>query len=197
MSNQNFRETEIAENLSHIKVLTNYKTEYSRQTSPYFIIWGCIWIIAYSVSLCKVPSVVLACVWFILAIVGWILTLKTYLKQKQFDPMPTFLKNQLKYAWIGFSFMVFIFVFLILMGLLPRTGEFLSFLIVLMVSIKYIFLGIVLTKEIFVMGFWLSILGMLTFCLFPEAMNIVFAFIGGGSLLLTGMILKRKGQGNE
>ncbi|MFE7294499.1 hypothetical protein ACFU5Q_21030 [Bacillus velezensis] len=47
------------------------------------------------------------------------------------------------------------------------------------------------------MGFWLSILGMLTFCLFPDAMNIVFAFIGGGSLLLTGMILKRKGQGNE
>lgn len=52
-------------------------------------------------------------------------------------------------------------------------------------------------KRDFVMGFWLSILGMLTFCLFPDAMNIVFAFIGGGSLLLTGMILKRKGQGNE
>nr|WP_206699510.1 hypothetical protein [Bacillus atrophaeus] len=177
--------------------MTNYKTEHSRQTSPYFIIWGCIWIIAYSVSLFKVPSVVLACVWFVLAVLGWILTLKTYLKQKQSDPMPTFLKNQLKCAWFGFILMVSIFVFLILMELLPRTGEFLSFLIVLMVSIMYIFLGIVLTKEIFVMGFWLSILGMLTFCLFPDAMNIVFAFIGGGSLLLTGMILKRKGQGNE
>ncbi len=124
MKNQNFRESEIAENLSHIKVLTNYKTEHSRQTSPYFIIWGCIWIIAYSVSLFKVPSVVLACVWFVLAVLGWILTLKTYLKQKQSDPMPTFLKNQLKCAWFGFILMVSIFVFLILMELLPRTGEF-------------------------------------------------------------------------
>lgn len=47
------------------------------------------------------------------------------------------------------------------------------------------------------MGFWLSILGMITFSVFPDLLNIIFAFIGGGSLLLTGFILKRKGQGNE
>ncbi|NRF06973.1 hypothetical protein HRF57_19320 [Bacillus safensis] len=47
------------------------------------------------------------------------------------------------------------------------------------------------------MGFWLSVLGVTTFLLFPSLMNIIFAFIGGGSLLLTGVILKRKGQGNE
>lgn len=61
----------------------------------------------------------------------------------------------------------------------------------------YLLLGIVLAKEIFIMGFWLSVLGVTTFLLFPSLMNIIFAFIGGGSLLLTGVILKRKGQGNE
>ena len=172
MSNQNFRESEIAENLSHIKVLTNYKTEYSRQTSPYFIIWGCIWIIAYSVSLCKVPSVVLACVWFILAIVGWILTLKTYLKQKQFDPMPTFLKNQLKYAWIGFILVICI-LFSDFNGVIAANRR-ISIVFDRFNGVYYVhILRHRVNKRDFVMGFWLSILGMLTFCLFPDAMNIV------------------------
>lgn len=90
-----------------------------------------------------------------------------------------------------------IFVFLIYSGLLPYTFDNFSFYIVLLVSIMYILLGIVLTREIFFMGFWLSILGMITFSVFPDLLNIIFAFIGGGSLLLTGFILKRKGQGNE
>lgn len=45
-----------------------------------------------------------------------------------------------------------IFVFLIYSGLLPYTFDNFSFYIVLLVSIMYILLGIVLTREIFLWG---------------------------------------------
>lgn len=197
MSNKEYATSEIFENLSHIKTITNYKAEYCKQTSVYFIIWGFIWIIGYSVPLLFSDSITVGFFWFILGIIGWIITLTTYFKQKKVMPMPLFLRTQLQYAWLGLVIILGIFIFLIYFGLLPYTLNNLSFYIVLLVSIMYILLGIVLAKEIFIMGFWLSILGLTTFSIFPSSMNIIFALIGGGSLLLTGVILKRKGHGNE
>ncbi len=189
--------SEILENLSHIKTITNYKTEYCKQTSTYFIIWGCIWIIAFSLTLTNLDSFSIGIIWGILGIMGGIITLVTYFKQEKSDPMPLFLRTQLKYAWFGIFMILGIFIFLISSNLLSNTFNSISMYMVLLVSIMYILLGIVLTKEIFLMGFWLIILGIITFSVFPDTMNIIFAFIGGGSLLLTGVILKRKGQGNE
>lgn len=197
MPDQKYTTLEILENLSHIKTITNYKTEYCKQTSTYFIIWGFIWIVAYTITLLNFDPFTIGVAWLLLGIIGWIITLTTYFKQKKVNPMPLFLKNQLKYIWLGLIMFLGIFVFLIYSGLLLYTFNNLSFYIVLLVSIMYMLLGTVLTKEIFFMGFWLSILGMITFSVFPGLMNIIFAFIGGGSLLLTGLILKRKGQGNE
>ncbi|HDR3653022.1 hypothetical protein COC45_09735 [Bacillus cereus] len=197
MSNQKYNTSEILENLSHIKTITRYKTEYCKQTSTYFIIWGFIWIVAYTITLLNFNPFTIGVAWFLLGVIGWIITLAIYFKQKKMNPMPLFLRNQLKYTWLGLIMILSIFVFLIYSGLLPYTFDNFSFYIVLLVSIMYILLGIVLTREIFFMGFWLSILGMITFSVFPDLLNIIFAFIGGGSLLLTGFILKRKGQGNE
>lgn len=197
MSEQKYTTSEILENLSHVKAITNSKTEYSKQTSVYFIIWGLIWIIAYTILLLEFSSFTIGLYWSILGAAGWVITVITYLKQEKVNPMPLFLRAQFKYAWLAIIMFIVIFVFLIYSGLLLYRIDYLSFYSVLLVSIMYILLGIVLTKEIFMMGFWLSILGMITFSLFPNFMNIIFAVIGGGSLLLTGFILKRKGQGNE
>lgn len=197
MLNEKHDNSEIFENLSHIKTITNYKTEYCKQTSIYFIIWGLIWIIGYSIPLLFTHLITIGLFWLILGIVGWVITLTIYFKQKKMIPMPLFLKIQLQYTWLGFGVILGIFIFLIYAGLLPYTLNNLPFYIVLLVSIMYILLGIVLAKEIFVMGVWLSLLGVTTFFISPSLTNIIFSFIGGGSLLLTGVILKRKGQGNE
>ncbi|UXO89777.1 MULTISPECIES: hypothetical protein [Bacillus] len=197
MNNEKLNNSEILENLSHIKTITNYKTEYCKQTSIYFIIWGLIWIMGYSIPLLFANSIATGVFWLILGIAGWVITLTTYFKQKKMIPMPLFLRTQLQYTWLGLGIILGIFIFLICVGLLPYTLKNLPFYVVLLVSIMYLLLGIVLAKEIFIMGFWLSVLGVTTFLLFPSLMNIIFAFIGGGSLLLTGVILKRKGQGNE
>lgn len=197
MSNEKYATSEIFENLSHIKTITNYKTEYCKQTSVYFIIWGFIWIIGYAVSLMFSDSITKGFFWFILGIIGWVITLTTYFKQKEVMPMPLFLRIQMQYAWLGLVIILGIFIFMIYFGLLSYTLNNLFFYIVILVSIMYILLGIVLAKEIFIMGFWLSILGLTTFSIFPGVMDIIFALIGGGSLLLTGVILKRKGHGNE
>lgn len=197
MSDQNYTRSEILENLSHIKTVTNYQTEYCNQTSIYFIVWGIIWMIAYPMPSFDLSAFSIGVSWFTLGIVGWAITLTIYMKQCKTDPLPLFLRAQLRYAWIGLFIILGVFLFLIYSNLLPYTFENILFYIVLVVSIMYLLLGIVLTKEIFFMGVWLSVLGMIAFLFFPNVMNIIFAVIGGGSLVLTGLILKRKGHGNE
>ncbi|MDQ0177140.1 hypothetical protein [Bacillus chungangensis] len=197
MSEQKYTRSEILENLSHIKTLTNYKTEYCKQSSVYFIVWGIISMIAYPMSSFSLSSFTIGVSWFTLGMIGWAITLTIYFKQDKTDPLPLFLRTQLRYTSIALFVILAVFLFLIYSGLLPYTFENILFYIVLLVSIMYLLLGIVLTKEIFFMGVWLSILGMITFFFFPNVMNIIFAVIGGGSLVLTGLILKRKGHGNE
>lgn len=42
------------------------------------------------------------------------------------------------------------------------------------------------------MGLWLIVLGTATYLFLLDYMYIIFAIIGGGSLLFTGILLKRK-----
>lgn len=185
---------ELLEKISHVKTITNYKKEYCKQTSPYFIIWGLIWLIAYSTTLLHLSPYLIGIIWLVLGIIGWIITLTTYFRQNELEPMPLFLRSLLRFTWLGTIVIIGIFIFLMYTDLLLFSFNQLPLYGVLLVSIMYMMIGSVLAKEIFFMGFWLSILGMLTFSIFPEFMNVIFALIGGGSLLLTGFILKRKGQ---
>ncbi|WP_246031852.1 hypothetical protein [Salibacterium salarium] len=194
---EKYNKTEILENLSHIKALTNYETEYCKQTSGYFIIWGIIWIIVYITPILLPDAFTIGIVWAVSAVIGWGLTILNYYKHQSIEPTPLFLRTQLKFAWMGLLIIVSIFSSLIFIGLLPYSFDHFLFYLVLMIAIMYILLGIVLTKDIFLMGVWLSFVGVIAYKFFPESLNLIFAWIGGGSLLITGFILKRKGRKHE
>lgn len=187
---------EVIENLSHIKTLMNHKQDYGKQAAPYFIVWGCIWIIGFLISSSGSMSVI-NMTWILLAIVGWLFSGIIFLRQKRNYPMPKFLDNQFKMLWIGFLFIFYIFVFLIGFKLLPLSFHHLALYNFLLISILYILLGIVLTRTIFFMGLWLIVLGTATYSFLSDYMYIIFAILGGGCLLLTGISLYRKGIKNE
>lgn len=187
---------EIIENLSHIKTLINHKQDYGKQAAPYFIVWGCVWIIGFLISSTGSMSVI-NMTWILLAIVGWLFSGIIFLRQKRNYPMPKFLDNQFKMLWIGFLFIFYIFVFLIGSKLLPLSFHHLALYSFLLISILYILLGIVLTRTIFFMGLWLIVLGTATYSFLSDYMYIIFAILGGGCLLLTGILLNRKGIKNE
>lgn len=187
---------EIIENLSHIKTLINHKQDYGKQASPYFIVWGFIWIIGFLISSTGSMSTINTA-WILLAIVGWLFSGIIYLRQKRNFPMPKFLNNQFRMLWIGFMFIFYIFVFLIGSKLLPLSFHHLALYSFLLISILYILLGIVLTRTIFYVGLWLVVLGTATYSFLSDYMYIIFAILGGGCLLLTGILLNRKGIKNE
>ncbi|WP_062197326.1 hypothetical protein [Massilibacterium senegalense] len=187
---------DIIENLSHIKTLINHKQDYGKQTAPYFIVWGCIWIIGFLISSTSSMSVINTA-WILLAVVGWFFSGIIFLKQKKNYPMPKFLNNQFKMLWIGFLFIFYIFVFLIGSKLLPLSFHHLALYSFLLISILYILLGIILTRTILFMGLWLIVLGTATYSFLSDYMYIIFAILGGGCLLLTGILLNRKGIKNE
>lgn len=194
VKNQNDKE-EIIENLHHIKTLINHKQNYGKQAAPYFIVWGCIWIIGFLISATGSISVI-NMTWILLAIVGWLFSGITFLRQKKNYPMPKFLNNQFNMLWIGFLFILYLFVFLIGSNLLPLSFHHLTLYSFLLISILYILLGIVLTRTIFFMGLWLIVLGTATYSFLSDYMYIIFAILGGGCLLLTGIFLNRKGIEN-
>lgn len=183
-------DSEIIENLLYIKTITNYKVEYCKQISSYFLIWGLIWIIDYLIIILFTDAYVIGFLVCILGVIGWIISLIMYSKQKKMLLLPLFLRIQLRYAWLG---IFTIFGIMVFFTILSFTLNHLFFYTVIWVSIMYIILGIVLAKEIFFMGIWLAFFGVATFSIFPSLMNIVLTFIGGGSLLLMGFILRRKG----
>lgn len=182
---------EVIENLSNIKTLINHKQDFGKQAAPYFIVWGCIWTIGFLISSTSILSVIYT-VWLLLTIVGWLCSGIIFLRQKRNYPMPKFLNNQFKLLWIGFLFIIYIFAFLIGSKLLPLSFHHIALYNLLLISILFILLGIVLTRSILFMGLWLIVLGTATYLFLFDYMYIIFAIIGGGSLLFTGILLKRK-----
>ena len=187
---------EIAENLAHIKTLTTHKQSFGRFTSPYFIIWGAIWVAAFPIIKMGITSLTVA-IWCGLAIVGWLFTGILFLKQKKTSPMPLFLEKQLQMICIGILFLVIVLSFFIAAELLTLSPQSMALYILLLTSAMYLLLGIILTKELFITGIWLGLLGILTYQFFLDYLFIIFSLIGGGCLLLTGLLLQCKGKKDE
>src|SRR5699024_10461534 len=58
-------------------------------------------------------------------------------------------------------------------------------------------IGYCFNKDNLFMSLWLIVLGTATYSFLSDDMYIIFAILGGGCLLLTGILLNRKGIKNE
>lgn len=184
------------DDLNYIKHLTVQTRNSASETSPYFIIWGIAWIIGYGSEALGFGDI-LHWTWMTLGIVGMTLTIYTSVRQTKANPLPKVVDRQLTFGFIGFSITTLLVVTLIITGFLQFQVEYIGLYSIIVVSILYMFIGIALGKEIFLMGIWFAIIAAGNAFLFPPYHPALTAIIGGGSLLFTGWMLKRWGQINE
>lgn len=178
------------DDLSYIKQLTSENRKYAAEVSPYLILWGVIWVIGYGAEALQLYAV-LSWLWPVLGGVGFVINLFIIMKQTKSNPFPKVVARQFTVLICCFAYIVLIFVLFIALGLLQLEPSHYGLFIILLVSILYMLFGILLGKEIFLIGLWLGVLAAMTGIWFMPFASYIFCICGGGSLIATGLLLRR------
>ncbi|WP_078394088.1 hypothetical protein [Shouchella patagoniensis] len=182
------------EQLSHLKMITRQKQQFGKQTAPYFMLWGLLLLIGSGISFFASSSSIFW-MWILLGVLGWLFTFFTFFKQVQHEPLPHFLKTQLRMALTGIVFFTFIFSALLFTQTIPNTLEYFPMYNAVLVSISYLILGLPLGKPLFFMGISLGIITTLLFIFAIGPLSLITLF-SSIILLLTGIWLFAKGATN-
>ncbi|WP_054705686.1 hypothetical protein [Bacillus sp. JCM 19041] len=185
---------EAVEQLSHLKMVTRQKQQFNKQTAPYFMLWGMLLLIGSGISFFASSSTIFW-MWILLGSSGWMLTFFTFNKQQQHEPLPHFLKAQLRMALAGIAFFVCVFVALFITQVIPITLELFPMYNAILVSVAYLLLSLPLGKPLFFMGIWLGIVTTVFFILAIGPLFLITLFSAIG-LLLTGIWLFTTGASN-
>ncbi len=151
---------------------------------PFFLLWGLLWIAGYAGSIRWSQGV-----WAIIAPVGVLLSVVLVLKKRREQPVPPLLK---KIGWVMlilFIYIAFLFGQLLLISDNPQiVNSFWPFHI----GLLYIVAGILTGRSLVMIGCWL-ILAAVAGIWFPSPwQEIWLAAGGGGSLILTGVLLRKQ-----
>ncbi|SEN91701.1 hypothetical protein SAMN04488134_102275 [Amphibacillus marinus] len=184
------------DDLNYIKHLTTKTRNSAAEASPYFIIWGTIWIIGYGAEAIGYGAI-LHWIWSALGALGMMLTFYTSFRQSQRSPLPKVVEQQLQRGFIGFSIVASLVIILIVTDFLQFQPEYVGLYAIIVTAVMYMFIGIALGKEIFLMGCWFAILAAGNALFFPPYHPALTAIIGGGSILFTGWVLRQWSQKND
>lgn len=194
---QNRLDTQKAmDDLNYIKHLTLQTRNSAAEASPYFIIWGTVWIIGYGAEALGFISI-LHWIWAVLGIGGMALTFYVTTRQAKANPLPSVVDRQMQFGFIGFSVVTLLVIILIATDFLTFAPEYVGLYSIILVSVLYMFIGIALGKEIFLMGIWFALLAAGNAVFFPPYNPALTAIVGGGSILLTGWVLRRWSKKDE
>ncbi|SDC59786.1 hypothetical protein [Shouchella lonarensis] len=186
---------EALEQLAHIRTVTAEKRQYGYHISPYFLLWGIIWLIAFTLpALFPISQPVSGMIWTGLSISGWVVSFIAPWERQRRPLFPRLLVIQMRFVWTAWFSIVAVFAFLVAFGALALSFSLLSLYAVLLVAMMYLLLAVVLGREIFFMGMWLLVLAVVTATLLFKAMPLIFGVIGGGSFIVVGLFLRHKGK---
>lgn len=178
---------QMQENLEYMTHVTSKNRYYVAEVSPYFILWGLVWLIGFGCAALGFGYIMLS----LLSIIGLFVNFYIVKKQEKEDKIPKFIGKQFGKIGVTFLVIVCIFIVLLLTGFLKFSNLHLGIYCVFLIGILYMLFGVIFGKEMFYMGIWLSLTGAVTAVWFIDYSPLVFAVFGGGSLIGTGVILKR------
>jgi hypothetical protein len=164
----------------------------SSDTSPWLLLWGGVWIAAYTT--CHFYLQYANLIFTIMCIIGGIGSWSIVWWQNKQGLVKTDSKNPLgrKIFWIWFSLFVYISIWLTLLS--PFNGLQMNVVIVTAVMFAYIVMGLLYeTFSLMAIGIFVTVLTLLAYYLFPVYYCLTLAIFGGGTLFGTGVYARVKG----
>ena len=153
----------------------------------HFLMWGVLWVFGYS-SYFFLPASMAGAVWLLLVPVGVIGGMVIGKQQHQDGPPATPFTRRL--MWLNLIFFAMLFLIPFVTGMQSETSfnAFFPFYIGFLYLVNGIFIG----REMVMIGAWLLLVGIATRFMPGPAQHLWLAVAGGGSLLLTGILLRQQ-----
>ncbi|HHT48941.1 MAG TPA: hypothetical protein GXZ98_06585 [Firmicutes bacterium] len=151
---------------------------------PFFLLWGLLWIVGYMGSIWWSHGV-----WVIIAPVGALLSVVIAFKKKKELPVPPLLK---KIGWL--MLIMFIYIAFLFSRLLLNTDspQIINTFWPFHIGLLYILAGIFEGRSMLLIGGWLIVAAVAGFWIPFPFQEIWLATGGGGSLILTGVIMRKQ-----
>ena len=144
--------SQLVKDLAYIKQLMELQTRNTAAgASPYFIIWGIIWIIGFGADALGFDHL-LPWIWGGLSIIGMILNLTIGIKQAKEDPLPTVFDRKLSMLFSVFWRDRCLLHRFDHDGFVHFSADVIGLYSVIFVSILYLLIGVILGKECFYHG---------------------------------------------
>src|SRR5579859_5677338 len=145
----------------------------------YLILWGVIWVVCY--SLVDFRPAAVSTIWAIGSAAG--IAGSVLLGRRRRD----------RRGWRAFvpATAYVVFTFLLLNILHPRSIEDCSIAVALVVSLAYVQIGLHLGDRLISIGVALAALSLAGYFWIPAHFHLYMAFVGGGSMILAGLWLRR------
>jgi hypothetical protein len=163
------------------------------EASPHFILWGAIWVAGYAGSdvVARVPheGSLIGWLWLVLAAAG--VFGSATLNRRRYQGLAPGIRCSLGLRW-GMSFLViYVFLFADMLVMRPSNPVAIGALIPLMVATIYAIFGIWKGLRFLYAGIAVAALTLGGWLYLPEHFLLWMAGIGGGSLILVGLWLRK------
>jgi hypothetical protein len=147
----------------------------------YLILWGVIWVVCYSLVDYRPDAV--SMIWLVGCTFGVAGSVILGRRRRQ--------KERRGWRALVPASSYVAFTFLLLMILRPHSVEESSIAVALVVSLAYVQIGVHLGDRLIFIGVGLAALSLAGYVWIPLHFHLYMAFVGGGSLILAGLWLRR------
>lgn len=170
--------------ITYLQELINQTRLRAADGYPYFLLWGLLWIAGYMASILWSHLV-----WAGILVAGGLVSVVIGFKMKKNLPAPPLLK---KIGWVMLVLFVYIaFLFGRLLLVTDDPQIIISFW-PFHIGLLYILAGIFIGRPMIIIGCWLILAAVAGLWLPLPWQQIWLAAGGGGSLLLTGLIMRKQ-----
>jgi hypothetical protein len=178
---------EAQESLQAIQdVATHMRRNVARSGSPYFmVLWGAIWFLGFLTSH-LVDEAYLGWIWMTLVFLGTISS--AYLGYHFRSKVRSQIDIRFTYLWLAIMAYSAIWMWLAQ----PSTGAQASVLITCFIMFAYVVIGLWMEPVAAWVGLIVTVFAVLVYVFIPDYYFLSMAFLGGGTLMLSGFYILRK-----
>lgn len=158
-----------------------------QEASPYFLIWGVLWI--FAAVLTTLISGRDGLIWLTVDAVGVIACTYICVSSARRYPGTNGFAYGLRYGATAAAYALFISATLVVFA--PISGTQILTFIVMLISVTYVVMGLWFGLRYSLVGLVIGFLAVAGFFFAPAYLTLIAAGLGGGALILTGFWLRR------